>query len=160
MPFSVTYNPQAGYVRATVVGPVDVALAREILKEVARRCQATGCRRILNDARKATFAMDLLDLNLLPELVTEAGIPPGSRRAFLVSGYLREHQFLQGVSLLHDQKALVFDDLGEARRWLAKDEDTPTGGWRDGGPPGAELAVKLREVLDAPGRTTSRRAKV
>lgn len=134
MPHRVTYDQQAGYILATAVGPFDVALAREILKDVVRLCKETGCKRILNDIREATFTMDLLDINSLPDLAREAGIDPDSRRALLVSDHHRDYEFFQNVSLLHRQKVRVFADLGEAQRWLAKAADTPPGEWRDGGP--------------------------
>ena len=97
-----------------------VRLAVEAMaREVAALAKQQGCTRLLNDLREATIPSSASAIYSMPRITDEAGVPPGLRRALVVSAATRDFLFLETVSLNRGHNIRIFTDPEAARAWLA-----------------------------------------
>jgi hypothetical protein len=123
MPYSVTYEAEAGYIAIGLIGTIDQPMARQLAAEVTRLMQKHNCFLVLNDAREATTTISIADIYDLPVIIAkmldQLGLPVERlRRAIVVSAALNDFTFLEAVSRIRGQNIMLFRDMAEARKWL------------------------------------------
>lgn len=151
----VVYHPEEDYVHARIQGGVDLALVYRYSREIIEQLRLHNCLRVLNDMRKASSKLSIIDIYELPAWIEEeaerAGIPRSCKRALLVSGDFDDYQFYETVSRNHGHllevfadstKTSIFRDMSEACEWLGLTRDKPAS---DGKRPGCGPA-KARDA--------------
>jgi hypothetical protein len=123
MPYSVTYEAEAGYIAIVLIGTIDQPVARQLAAEVTQLMQKHDCFLVLNDACEATTTMSIVDIYDLPVIVStmldQLGLPVERlRRAIVVPAALNDFTFLEAVSRIRGHNIMLFRDMAEARKWL------------------------------------------
>jgi hypothetical protein len=108
-------------------GDIDIETVTEFGKEAGKLLSKHGCKRILNDARKANVKLSTLEIHDLPQFIETAGVDPLCKRALIVSQDFDDYKFFENVSLLKGHMLGIFADTEtfsifrsaeEARDWL------------------------------------------
>lgn len=106
-----------------LTGRISLQSIREAALEVARLCNETGCRRILNNASVAdTRDLSFMDVYSSPEVLEECGVQQTTRRAVVVPADFNRARFLEDVTCNRGHHLRVFRDLDEATAWLCGSE--------------------------------------
>ena len=121
MSYSLVHDKKRDVIRLTITGRFDATELRRIAPEVARLTHETGCRRILNDIRKADVRFSFMEVFHSPNMMDTAGIGRETRRALVVPRDFNEAGFLEDVTRNRGHRFRVFQTCGQALRWLQKD---------------------------------------
>lgn len=121
MTYELSYDKERDLIVGSVEGDIDPVLVKAIASELAGLVASTGCRRLLNDLRKARLSGDAFQIYDMPRIVDQQGVPFTCRRALLISGPSEDYRFLETVSVNACQQVRIFDDLASALEWLGVD---------------------------------------
>ncbi len=118
MSHELHYDPNIDCVILRIQGIVTLDLIRKIAPEVARMCEETGCRRLLNDMSAATINISILDLYTSPKTMDESGVSRKIKRALVVPHAFDEPDFLENLTRNRGHDLKIFKDIKEAKQWL------------------------------------------
>jgi hypothetical protein len=137
--YEVVYNAHEDCVHARIEGIVDLDVAHEYARAIIEQLSAHHCLRLLNDMRKASVRVSIVDIYDLPawieEVLKEAGVSRTCKRALIVARDFQDYKFFETVSRNHGHLLEVFTDANatgifrnrsEARAWLGLTADTPS----------------------------------
>jgi DNA-binding response OmpR family regulator len=117
--YKVAYDSRRDCIVGRINGELDIPVAKEFLAELARVISTSGCKRILDDMRRAELTLSLGDLYFVPRLASEAGIPPTIKSAVLVAEKdWSRYSFFEMAAQIQGQIVKMFTVPGEARCWL------------------------------------------
>jgi len=118
MPYSVEYDEKTNCIYVSVDGELNLSLFDSMAAEVARCLSECGCRRILNDLRKARLTKSVADVYSMPERAMKVGITRAVKRALVISGAISKFHFLETVFINQGNIVRLFNSIEEARLWL------------------------------------------
>jgi len=122
MAFHVAYDPQCDCLIGEFIGSIDHEKLEEYALEVAEAAKEHGCRRILNDLRKAEVRFSTTEIIEIPGFLETTGIDRSWKRAVVVSQSLEDYRFYETTALNRGYTVKIFTDLTEARDWLTQEE--------------------------------------
>lgn len=122
MSHELSHDPDIDCVVLRVEGTVTLERIRKMAPEVARICEETGCRRLLNDMSETTIDISVTGLFTSPEIMDESNVSPRIRRALVVPPSFDESKFLENVSRNRSHNLMVFRDIEEAKKWLLAEQ--------------------------------------
>ncbi|OHB62938.1 MAG: hypothetical protein A2Y76_11685 [Planctomycetes bacterium RBG_13_60_9] len=151
----VFYNADEDCVHASIKGVVDLAMAQQYAKDIIKQLRAHNCLRLLNDMRKASIKLSMVDIYDLPawieDRMEEAGVNRSCKRALLVSRDFRDYKFFETVSRNHghlmevfadSRQTGIFRDVAKANEWLGLTAAKPASGRKR--PSAAHVAKESR----------------
>ncbi len=104
----------------------------QVIMEVGRQCEQTGCRSVLADARQHVGGIEVMELHQIGELIARE-LPRGSHVALVASpGRLAMDRFLETVAVNRGVLFRLFTELEDAQRWLQRTSSRSVA--RDAGP--------------------------
>ena len=118
---SLSYDRERGCVHVVFTGTVDLLAIQQVAPKVARLCEETGCRRILNDMSRARVDVSATDAYASPEIMDKAHVSRSFRRALVVPADFAEARFLETASRNRGHNLKVFFSAEEARAWLEEE---------------------------------------
>lgn len=122
MSYHIEYREERGYIYVVFDGFLDIHVFQSMAREVGRLIQDTGCDRILSDMRKSTLDEGVGDVYFMPKQALAAGVSRSVRRALVVSAPVSDYCFLETVFVNQGNVVKVFEDFGEAEKWLFSEE--------------------------------------
>lgn len=125
MPYSLNYDRDCDCVVVVFENRVDIKLIKEAAPLVARLCEETGCRRILNDMSSAVVDVSIAQIPESPRIMDEARIARVTKRALVLPRGFSEAHFLETVTRNRGHNLRVFFDVKKARAWLLGDAQGP-----------------------------------
>jgi len=122
MPYKLAYAAEHNCIMGQITGQLDEQMIREYIAEMALLLKKHQCTRILSDLRAINdliFTLTTFQVYMMPNYVSQAGYPLGTKRAIVVSGVETENlAFFETVSRNQGQLVAVFTDFDEALEWL------------------------------------------
>jgi hypothetical protein len=118
MPFTIEYSQEADIIMVVVDGELSLSLLQELAGEVTKTVKKVGCRRILNDLRKAKPTKSTIDIYDMPGTARKSGVGLACKRALLVVEETDDFHFLETVFINQGHQVRMFTDLGAAESWL------------------------------------------
>ncbi len=118
MSYELQYDSKIDCVILRIQDIVTLEVIRMIAPEVARMCEETGCRRLLNDMSTATINISFLDLYKSPKTMDESGVSRKTKRALVVPPAFDEPDFLENLTRNRGHDLKIFKDIKEAKQWL------------------------------------------
>ncbi len=125
MPYSLSYDRDCDCVVVVFENRVDLNVIREAAPKVARLCEETGCRRILNDMSNAIIDISIAQIPESPRIMDESQIARATKRALVLPRGFSEAHFLETVTRNRGHNLRVFFDVKKARAWLRGDAQGP-----------------------------------
>jgi len=126
MPNSVEYDSKTDCILVTVVGTLDLTLFGRTAAAIAGCLKEhPGCRHVLIDLHQARPPESVFDIYDMPQEARARGVSPRIKRALVVDGDLSPFRFLETVSINQGHPVRLFNDMGEARKWLFGGRSTP-----------------------------------
>ena len=124
MPYTLAYNPELGIIEVTCQGTLTIAEARQYYAEVEPIIIAHDCARFLADFREAKLKVTTAEMYHAPDMIlkllTRAGIPFFRlKRAMVIAGDVKDFTFFTNAAFNRGQNTKLFQDINEARKWLA-----------------------------------------
>jgi len=83
--YEVAYDQERDLIVGRVEGKIGPALVKAMASELADLVASSGCRKLLNDLRRADITPSAFDVYDMPRIVAKQGVPIVCRRALLVS---------------------------------------------------------------------------
>ena len=123
MPHSLRYDPDIDCIILTFEGTVTINTIKEVAPQVARKCEETGCMRVLNDMSAAVIDVSFMDVFNSPEVMDKSNVSRITKRALVVPTSFAEAHFLETVTRNRGHNLMVFHDIDEARQWLFSDTE-------------------------------------
>jgi hypothetical protein len=125
MPYSITYDPDAGYCTIVVSGIYDAALAKQIRDAALEMIVKHGCYHFLVDCRASTLSASKLTLfsfaeDILKRSSTEGIAAFKIKRAFVIQGDEKDYAFYETVSVNRGLNVQIFQNVDAATRWLTE----------------------------------------
>ncbi len=126
MGYELSYNQERDLIVGRVEGKIDPALVKAMASELAELVASSGCRKLLNDLRRADTTPSAFDVYDMPRIVDKQGVPIACRRALLVSEPSGDFAFLETVSVNVGQQVRIFTDLEASLEWLEESKMPPS----------------------------------
>ncbi len=130
MPYTITYNPETGFVEAKVQGTISFNEIKEIYSKYVQTTMENESFLYLADYREATLDLSTMELYDLPKILSDIAAPLGinvhklRRAAVIAKGlknkHLRDYGFYETVTLNRGQNTKLFEDMDEAIKWLSR----------------------------------------
>ncbi len=106
------------YLFVQLLGQYDRLRLLQVIMEVGRQCEQTGCRRVLVDARQHVGEIQVMELHQIGELIARE-LPRGSYVALVASpGRLAMDRFLETVAVNRGVLFRLFTKHEDAQEWL------------------------------------------
>lgn len=118
MPYTLTYDPKADYINASITGEFDPSLVREFLKAMADLAKEKNCTRVLTDLRVAKPQLSVLEIDDLPGFAAKTGLDFTVRRALVIADDFDDYSFYRASSAIRGQNVRIFKDINAAKEWL------------------------------------------
>jgi len=118
MPFSLSYDPEADYINASITGEFDPSLVKKFLQAVADLAKEKNCTRVLTDLRVAKPQMSVLEIDDLPRFAAKTGLDFSVRRALVIADDYDDYSFYRASSAVQGQNVRIFNDIDKAKEWL------------------------------------------
>lgn len=129
MSYTITYNPETGFVEAKVQGTISFNEIKEIYSKYVQTTMENESFLYLGDYREATLVLSTMELYGLPKLLSDLVAPLGinvhklKRAAVIAKGLnykqLGDYRFYETVTLNRAQITKLFEDIDEAKKWLS-----------------------------------------
>lgn len=121
MSYSLSYDKDNDLIVIIFGEKVGIDLIKEAAPKVARLCEETGCRRILNDMSNAMIDISIAQIPESPRIMDESQIARATKRALVLPRGFSEAHFLETVTRNRGHNLRVFFDLKKAMAWLRGD---------------------------------------
>ncbi len=121
MSYSLSYDRDTDCIVMVFENTVDIGVIKEAAPRVARLCEETGCRRILNDMRVAVIDVSIAQIPESPRIMDESHLSRMTKRALVLPKNFSEAHFLETMTRNRGHNLRVFFDMGKARAWLLGD---------------------------------------
>ena len=119
MSFDVIYNKEHNCLRGSVKGSFKAEHIGDYVKEVEKLVKKHKCQCFLNDFRKATIQLTILNLYETPDKVIAKEFNRTWKRAILINEKdLKQMSFLETTSYNRGIPVKVFTDENETIDWL------------------------------------------
>ncbi len=125
MKYELTYDKERNLIIGHVYGEFDSSLVTKMASDLADMIQKHGCNRLLNDLRSARITPSTIEIYTMPKSVAKFREATRCKRALVVSGPLKDYNFLETVSVNVGQRLKIFTDPDTAIDWLMDNEQTP-----------------------------------
>ena len=125
MPYSATYDGEAGLIALSFRGKVDLPALRKLASDAARISKEHNCFLVLSDFREATLSLSTMEIYTLPKTLSEILSASGInvyrfKRALVMSTDIDDFTFFETVSRNRSQNITLFRDVDEAKKWLLR----------------------------------------
>lgn len=117
MTYTVNFDEKSECIMVAVSGLLDLQLLQNLAADVSALIKKHGCKRILNDMRKAILKNDA-ETFFMPKQAERSGVMPWCKRAIVVSDKNTNFKFLETVFTNQGHQVKIFTDINEAKRWL------------------------------------------
>lgn len=123
MSHTVIYNSVIQVVETKAQGHLTLTEAKEIISKIIQTAKESNCVLCLSDYREAEINMSTLEIYNIPKIISATSDSQGLfanefKRAIIVKKDLENFDFYETVTLNSGQRAKLFQDIDEARRWL------------------------------------------
>ncbi len=123
MPFSLTFNADAGICEIIVSGIFDPPLNEEIKNAAQEVILKHNCYRFIIDCREAKLQLPTLLIHKAPSEIRkrldDIKFPAHKvRRAFVVRNDFKDFSFIETVSTNRGLQVKIFQDMDQAIKWL------------------------------------------
>ena len=119
MSYTAQFDPDSGFVRVVVTGPMGLADAQQFFPAMVRECHKHACSRAIVDVSNARINTDKPELYRLPALLSRAGFRSREDRVAIVYAHDGEHHKTAEKAFLdYGLVVRVFTDTDEAIAWL------------------------------------------
>jgi len=123
MPYTISYNAEAGVIETKVQGDFFLSEAKEMISEAMEVAKEQNCFLLLCDLQAANVKLSTLEIYQLPNVVLDKSASLGFhahklKRALVATHNVRDYDFFETVTVNRGQNAKVFRDVDEARKWL------------------------------------------
>ena len=124
MTHAILYNPDTQTIEIKFQGDITLNEVKELYFESAQVAKQQNCYMFLSDYSDATMKLSTLDIYNLPQILSEVFAASEisahkMKRALVVAKDLKDYHFFETVTSNSGQSAKIFQNVAEAKEWLA-----------------------------------------
>jgi len=126
MEWSVDYLEKDGIVVAKIAGESTWEGSRKLCEYAVELARGKGCKRFLVDNSKMSKTLSILQVDMLPKMLKEAGINNEDKIALLFgssSSMEDTHTFFKNRAFIESLNVRNFTDQKKAIAWLTTDTE-------------------------------------
>lgn len=132
MAHKTIFNVETGIIETKYQGIVAFNEVKEVVSESTTLSKESKCYLWLADFSEATLNLSTMEIYDLPKLILEAGTLLNIaafhiKRAIVIIRDKANYEFAETVSKNRGQNIDLFDDIGNARKWLKNELFYKTG---------------------------------
>ncbi len=124
MEWTIDYLEEEGIVLIKVSGETSWEESKKLSEEAIELGRRRGSQRFLVDNRNQERALSILQVDMLPEMLKEAGITAEDKMALVyeaTSPLKDTHTFFRNTSIIHSLRVQIFTSIAEAKAWLSSE---------------------------------------
>ncbi len=122
MRYSIDFKSNSDYLIVKIEDEIDLESFKAFAIDVSGALKKHHYSKVLYDLLSSSLKLNIVEIDEVPELLSQLGIDPSIKRAMVVSDDFKKYNFFQTTSHNKRLNVKIFKNYSEAKKWLLNDE--------------------------------------